>query len=91
MQTILSSLIFQLTIKIEYLYERISFLRKKQWIKERYTSGGIGAHGIQIRCEVGAHVLCFWTVVAEVKCLGYLHIGNIKKTVSTQLLIYIYV
>ena len=45
----------------------------------RYMCGKIGAHEIQIRDEVGAHVLCFWTLVTEVKCLGCLHIENTKK------------
>ena len=56
MQTILRSLIFNLTISIEHLYERMSILRKKYLINERYTCGKIGADGIQIRGEVGAHV-----------------------------------
>ena len=67
-----------------------SILRKKQLINERYSCGDIesisgdtGAHGIQIR-EVGVHVLCCWTLVTEVKCLGCLHIENTKKTASTQ-------
>ena len=64
----------------------MSILRKKQLINERYTCDKIGAHGIQIRGKVGAHVLCFWTLVTKVKCLGYLHIENTKKTASTQLL-----
>ena len=67
----------------------MSILRKKQLINERYTFGKIGAHEIQIRGEVGAHVLCFWTLGTEVKCLGWLNIKNTKKTSSTQLLIYI--
>ena len=53
------------------------------------TCGKIGAHAIQIRGEVGAHVLCFWTLVTKVKCLGCLYIENAKKTASTRLLIYI--
>ena len=39
----------------------------------------IGAHGIRIRGEVGAHMLYFSTPVTEVKCLGCLHIENTKK------------
>ena len=58
-------------------------------INERYTCEKIGARGIQIRGEVGPHVLCFWTLVTEVKYLGCLHIENIKKTASTELLMYI--
>ena len=46
-------------IRTKHLYERISILRKKQLINERSTCGKIGEHGIQIRGEVGAHVLCF--------------------------------
>ena len=72
-------MIFKLTIRIEYLHGKMSILRKKQLINERYTPGKIDADGIQIRGEVGAHVLCFWTLVTEVKCLGYLHIENIKR------------
>ena len=34
-------------------------LRKKQLFNEWYTCGKIGAHGIQIRGEVGGHVLGF--------------------------------
>ena len=53
---------------MEHLYEKISILRKKQLINERYTYGKIGAHKIrQIRGKVGAHVLCFWKLVTEVK------------------------
>ena len=48
----------------------------------------IGANGIQIRGEV-AHVLCFLMLATDVKCLRCLHIENTKKTVNTQLLIYI--
>ena len=78
---------FKLKIRKEFLYEKISILREKQLINERYTCGKIGAHGIQIRGKVGTHVLCFWTLVTEVKCLGCLHIENNKKKTSTQLLI----
>ena len=46
-------------------------------------------HGIQIRGEFGARVLCFWKLVTKVKYLGRLHIENTKKTQSTQLLLYI--
>ena len=78
-------MICNLTIRIEHLYEKISILRKKQLINKRYTCGQIGAHGIQIRGEVGAHVFCVWTLVTEVKCIGCLHIENTKKTASIQL------
>ena len=78
-------------MRIEYFYERISILRKKQLINKRYTCGKIVAPEIQIRGEVGAHALRFWTLVTEVKCLGCLHVKNTKtKTASTQLLIYVY-
>ena len=74
-------------IRIEYLYGKITILRKRLIINERYICGKIGAHGIQIRGEVGVHVLCFWTLKTEVKCLECLHIESTKKTASTQLLI----
>ena len=77
-----------LTIRIECLYEKISILRKKQLINKRYTRGKIGAHGIQITGKVGIHVLCFWTLVTGVKCLGCLYIENTKKTTSTAGLFY---
>ena len=70
-------------IRIEYLPEKINNSHKKQLF-----NGKIGAHEIQIR-EVDAHVLCFWTLVTDVKCLGSLHIENTKKPVSIELLIYI--
>ena len=50
-------LIFKLKITIEHLYEKISILRKKHLINERYTCGRIGAHGIWIRGEVSARVV----------------------------------
>ena len=76
MQKMFLFLIFNLTIRIENLYRKTSILRNKQLINERYTCGEIGAHGIQIRGEFSAHVLCFWTLVTEAKRHGYLHIKN---------------
>ena len=47
---------FNLAIKVEHLYEKISILRKKYLFNERYTCDKIDAHGFQIRGEVGARV-----------------------------------
>ena len=43
-------------IRIENLYEKISILREKHLINERYTRGKINAQGTQIKGEVGARV-----------------------------------
>ena len=59
--------------------KKISILRKKHLINEGYTCGKIGTHGLQIRGEVGPHVVCFWKLVTEVKCFGCLHMENTKK------------
>ena len=77
-------------IRIEYSFEKMKILREKQLISERYTCSKIGAHGIHIRGEVGAHVFCFWMLVTKVKCVKCSPIENTKKTASTQVLIYIY-
>ena len=50
-------MIFNLTIRIEYLYDKISILHKKYLNNERYTCGKIGADEIQIRGEVGTRVV----------------------------------
>ena len=68
-----------------------SILRGKQLINERYTCGKIRTHGIQIRSEVGAHVLYFWTLVTVIKSLGCLHIENTQKSKYTIINIYKYV
>ena len=64
-----------LKIGIEHSDEKISILRRKHFMNERYT------------CAKLAHT-CFWQLVTEVKSLGCLPIENPKKTASTQLLIY---
>ena len=65
-------------IRIEYLYEKISILHKKQLINERYTCGNIGAHGIQIRGEVGAHCCVSERWWVNFKCLECLHTEKSK-------------
>ena len=44
-------------VRIEHFYEKISILRKKYLINERYTCGKIGVHGIQSEAKL-AHTCC---------------------------------